>query len=241
MVIGYGGARRYYHHRDHSILWSVAYACFGLMNAVALPLHCLVESSSTETTVTILHPWLWVLDCFLTGASSVAIILASVAVYYQHRRRIFPAKLVTLLNKYKYEPTMFSWVRWNSIGVASTACFFWFSKEQMMKTLPLELWYLAPTAIAGYVLFPLLFLVTSGDGKDNNKDHSGALCCVVGGSFAVLGLALDATLCRWTRNALWDGLMASTLTFWGCDIAFSGMGLWLNTAPLERTVDQKRQ
>jgi hypothetical protein len=271
IAIGFGGARRYYHwhHYDYdaytsnSILWSVAYACFGLMNVVALPLHCLVEVDSTtdKMSLPIQYPWLWVLDCFLTGASSLAIILASVSVYYQHRRRIFPTKWwvssstnssssSAFLQQFKYEPTMYSWICWNSIGVTSIACFLCCSSANdqpqyeitsMAKTLPLELWYLVPTAMAGHVLFPLLFLLTS---SEYHKDRwSGAFCCIVGAAFVVLGLALDATLCRWTQGALtWDGLYASTLTFWGCDIAFYGMGLWLDTALFARSsMDRKRQ
>jgi hypothetical protein len=279
MAIGFGGARRYYHGHDYDtstgILWSLAYVCFGLMNVVALPLHCLVESSGDRSAATdnvsspLQHPWLWVLDCFLTGASSLAIILASLSVYYQHQQRIFPTKWVNsststsaLLQLFKFEPTMYSWIRWNSIGVASIACFLFCSSSAndqsphesqqqqqqqqeiiiaMMKTLPLELWYLVPTAIAGHVLLPLLFLLTSAS-SDDHKDRSGAYCCIVGAAFVVLGLELDATLCRWTQGALvWDGLMASTLTFWGCDIAFYGMGLWLDTALFARSMDRKRQ
>jgi hypothetical protein len=111
----------------------------------------------------------------------------------------------------------------------------------MMKTLPLELWYLVPIAIAGQVLFPLIFLLTSS--SDGHKDRSGLFCCIVGAAVVVLGLVLDATLCRCTLGAqIWDGLMASSLTFWGCDIAFYGMGLWLDTAVFARSItDRKKQ
>jgi hypothetical protein len=264
IAIGFGGARRYYHGHVHdtstSILWSVAYLCFGLMNVVALPLHCIVESTDN---VALQHPWLWVLDCFLTGASSLAIILASLSVYYQQQRRIFPwlsnstsSSTSALLQQFMYEPTIYSWIRWNSnIGVASIACFFWCSSANdqpqresqqqqeiisIMKTLPLELWYLVPTAIAGHVLLPLLFLVTS---SDDHKDRSGGFWCIAGGALVVLGVVLDATLCRRTQGALvWDGLMVSTLVFLGCDIAFYGMGLWLDTAVFKRSsMDRKRQ
>jgi hypothetical protein len=267
--IGFGGARRYYHGHDDatstspSILWSMAYLCFGLMNVAALPLHCLVESATDNMTLE--HPLLWVLDCFLTGASSLAIILASLSV---HQRRIFPTKwlsdntgmiTVALLHLFMFEPNLYSWIRWNSnIGVASIACFLWCSYStpndepqdessqqqqqefiSMMKTLPLELWYLVPIAIAGQLLFPLLFLLTSSDG---HKDRSGVFCCIVGATVVILGLVLDATLCRWTQGAqVWDGLMASSLTFWGCDIAFYGMGLWLDKIIFVRSINRKRQ
>jgi hypothetical protein len=272
MAIGFGGARRYYHwhHYDSttytSILWSVAYLCFGLMNFVALPLHCLVESSTTEDNVALQHPWLWVLDCFLTGASSLAIILASLSVYQRH---IFPTKWVSgstsmvtiaLLYVFMFEPNLYSWIRWNcNIGVASIACFLWCSystansnderqdesspqRQQeiisMMKTLPLELWYSVPIAVAGQVLFPLLFLHTSSDG---HKDRLGIFFCTLGATVVVLGLLLDATLCRWTQGALvWDGLMASSLTFWGCDIAFFGMGLWLDKIVFARNMTDRK-
>jgi hypothetical protein len=270
MAIGFGGARRYYRGHDNdtspSILWSMAYLCFGLMNAVALPLHCLVESSATDN-IELRHPGLWVLDCFLTGASSLAIILASLSVYQQ---RIFPTKwqggrstsmvTVAVLHLFMYEPNLYSWIRWNcNIGVASIACFLWCSYSaanddpsqdesspqqpeliSMMKTLPLELWYLVPIAIAGQVLFPLIFLLTSSDG---HKDRSGLFCCIVSAAVVVLGLVLDATLCRWTQGAqVWDGFMAGSLVFWGCDIAFFGMGLWLDKIVFARSMtDRKRQ
>lgn len=278
MAIGFGGARRYYRSHGHdactstspSVLWSMAYLCFGLMNAVALPLHCLVESAIDNMAIE--RPWLWVLDCFLTGASSLAIILASISVYYQHQQRVFPTKWLSISARsstsailiqflFLYEPTIYSWIRWSSnIGVASIACFLWCSysandrsqeessqQQQdviaMMKTLPLELWYLVPIAIAGHVLFPLLFLLTSSDGHDT-KDRTGGFCCIVGAAVIVLGLALDATLCRWTQvqgAQVWDGFMVSSLTFWGCDIAFFGMGLWLDAALFARSMDRKRQ
>lgn len=51
--------------------WNMAFATFGVMNAVALPLHCLSSPHEHSPTV---HPILWMLDCTMTGISSLYLI-----------------------------------------------------------------------------------------------------------------------------------------------------------------------
>jgi hypothetical protein len=85
--------------------------------------------------------------------------------------------------------------------------------------------YLIPIAIAGCSVCPLL--ISSLTRPLHNKDASRRLaiaiasgCCTWGLSTAVvLGLALDAAICRYVGQ-YYDTLMVATTTFWGCDFCF---------------------
>jgi hypothetical protein len=108
--------------------WRTAFVSFGLMNLVAIPLHCFVSESS-KNMITMRMPYsethgiLWFLDCYFTGVSAMSII-ASIFKSYGSNQTHYPA-----------------WVLWlcHIYGIGSGIIWFLWS-----WTLPLELWYLVP-------------------------------------------------------------------------------------------------
>jgi hypothetical protein len=216
IFIGIVGSRSYSMYEGG--LWSMAFFCFGGMNVAAFPLHCILPTPYDAPSQ---YPLLWAFDCFFTGSSAMALVGASLCLYKNDRRF---RKLNALFNK----PTIRSWIRWNRIGFAAIGLFFFLPDTILMRTLPLELWYLVPCILAGFVLLLLLLL-------GSKKPKRGALTMLLlGGVCVVAGPVLDAPLCRWTRGALGDALTVSTLTFAGSDLAFVGIGMWLmSTPPLE--------
>jgi len=234
LLVGFAGARRYKH------LWSAAFGCFGLMNAVAVPLHCWVVVPATNTSnLAISHPLLWILDCFFTGASSMALIAAGLGLCSNSNKQMSrPVRIVrrVLQPSFALRPTataMQSWLQWNGLGVAAIGLFYSFTGGSILQTLALELWYLAPVVVAGQVLLPLIVMdATDATDTPNSASCRTAVVWVLAGvTCAVVGLWLDANLCRWTTAIGWetlDALTATTLVFAGCDMAFVGVGLWLD-------------
>jgi hypothetical protein len=58
------------------VLWSLAYITFGIMNLSAIPLHCLLDAPTS--TYPDQNPILWSIDTYMTGTSSICLLMASV-------------------------------------------------------------------------------------------------------------------------------------------------------------------
>ena len=232
--------------------WSMALICFGLMNAAALPLHCLVmmmmataeESSFTEspqtttTTMPEAYPLLWWLDTYFTGASAVAIVTAA-------RREITmlrwsneettadqSAAAVSEEDFGDYPGSSISvlqeWMLWNVPGVACLMVFLLFS-----RTLPLELWYLLPTVLAFWMVARMLWLEVTVVSKrvDNPQEATRPSHRVSNGGFGVAavvaigGLLLDAPFCRIGLQAapVLDTFMVATNIFAASNVFFAAL------------------
>ena len=166
---------------------------------------------------------------------------------------------------------------------------FWFelflsnnNNNDILWTLPLELWYLLPTVAAGIVTTCCIVLETyynnscssstsnsnsivprNNDSKTSivhpNTAHtattsmpmtiltelwnvlkylskqSSVWFLILGAVLVVGGVLADAAFCRWSHyhqnENRWygDALMAATLTFAGCDVAFVGLYMWVTS------------
>ena len=223
MLIGGGGAwrlQRLCAHPSNGLQWrpfQLSFLFFGMMNAVALPLHCILPKTTDTSTMPHQYPVWWALDCLFTGWSAMAL-TGGCFEFYRY---------------YFLKAT-----RWHHLAYFNT---WWMGTAVLSSTIAvnrfvwhhdsygLELFYLIPIAMAGCSVCPLLLWSLT---RINNKDASIRLalaiasgCCTWGVLLIVLGLALDATTCRYVGQYL-DTLMVATTTFWGCDFAFLGIMCW---------------
>lgn len=176
------------------ILWKVAFYSFAAMNAVCFFLHSLLTVNEGVTLPESL-PILWILDNFFTGTSSMAILFA-------HGRLLLPANA----NVERYY--------WVSSGVLAAMAVGSFVANGC--TLPLELWYIVPTATAAPVVWLNLLREYWYFGCHGRR----LLGCAVASLVILCGVVLDAPLCRLVGATSSDIVRAPTLVFLGCDIAF---------------------
>jgi hypothetical protein len=199
------------------LLLSLSLLSFGLMNISGLFLHCLFSnpgSSSTTTTTTYSEaaPWTWMMDCYMTGVSATAFILASL-----HDMHTLPKKLL-----------QWSLLFVNLIGAACVMSFFYLD-----ATLPLELWYLltvlftVPVAEAFFGPSLGRLYSKSLQPRLSRRQHVALASFGAGGISIIVGLHLDATFCLWFGDVYYDALTVTNMIFLGCDLAFLGIVLWV--------------
>ena len=82
----YGAWFHYYNNFQRQYGWAAAFATFGAMNAVALPLHCLLPVSSSPATA-YCPAVCWLLDCTLTGTSCLCLVQGSAELTIQMLRQ----------------------------------------------------------------------------------------------------------------------------------------------------------
>lgn len=80
IVIGFYGAVRL---RSVSYKWVVSYAAFGMMNIVAIWIHCLLEAPDGLYPES--YPLLWMVDTYMTGVAASALTIACLETYYYSR------------------------------------------------------------------------------------------------------------------------------------------------------------
>ena len=200
----------------------LAFAFFGLMNVTALTLHSFFPAS--QLTMPEEYPLWWALDCLFTGWSASALAFGCSDIY----RRQTPFALVDAVAK---SLPYVGWIGLAMMASLAVILFVWYR-----KTYALELFYLIPIVTAAVALCPLLLqslrrvLRHTADG-DNGMETRRIVCYVVvyGGGILVLtlGILLDARTCRYLGQQWGDTFMAGTTTFWGCNIVFVGILLWL--------------
>ena len=218
ILIGGGGAWRLQSACTDSssrVKWQsfqLSFLFFGMMNAVALPLHCIFPDA-TSTTMPDQYPLWWTLDCLFTGWSATALTSGCFEFY----------------RFYLLEATFWHRFPYFNIGNAIVSTFAVYRFVWRHDSYGLELFYLIPIGVAGCYVWPLL--IWSLTRLDTDPSHWLALatatgCCTWGVLLVVLGLALDATACRYVGQYR-DTLMVATTTFWGCNFAFLGILSWL--------------
>lgn len=190
-------------------LWSAGFLFYGFMNMAAIPLHCFLPAVPRSPEH---YPLLWIADTFWTGSSSSAVVCAVVAMYKadqrkqsSHRRRL--VRLCVAL-----------------IGLISAGIFL----QDGNSTLPLELWYLLPTGVAATtVWFCLLHRMTQQQGADKDATQQALLLCSSAAALAVLGILLDSFFCHQFGQIFLDAMMAPTVVFMSCNIAFLALFQYL--------------
>jgi len=209
--------------------WCVSFASFALMNAVAVPLHCLFfAEDSPKATTPQEYPWLWAADCFFTGASSTLISAAcltprlAVAEGSDNDRSTTNSRLAVVR----------FWLVFNTAVVLLSVIYFLLASSpdhEVVRrrggdrggTLALELWYLLPTVVAGYLLLPTMILdlirimlrqshspvmattaaapAMAAHQRERRRKRSaviGIAVSLLGGFMGLAGIPLDAPACR---------------------------------------------
>ncbi|GAX13231.1 hypothetical protein FisN_17Hu164 [Fistulifera solaris] len=193
--------------------WRAAFGCFGLMNFFALFLHCLVTITPGRTEVEE-QPLLWSLDCLFTGLSSCAIVGACLD------RLIDSARF--------WKAVTFAICLTSALLATVIFC-------RHTSTIGLELFYLVPLAFAGQVCFAAML----------KELRPACLATVVlGGLLPVAGVVFDRYSCQIMRESVfYDLLGAPALMFAGCDVAFMGLKMWIDSIFFRRksSDDLKRQ
>jgi hypothetical protein len=229
------------------LLWSIALLSFGLMNVVAVPLHCLAffrdidddasNSSTTDDIYPVTHPWLWIMDNFFTGVSSTTIVLAWIGEVLGRTTSAGSATTTTTTMDVLLAVVLL--VLWMDItafvgGGAVVAFHTSTTKDAaaiITTTLPLELWYLLPTSVAAAVTLPLLWCEAfrMPPMQQEQRAQIGWSCmlfCTVAAVLIGGGIRLDATFCRSAGTyapIFLDVFMAPTVVFGACDLAFWGL------------------
>ena len=223
------GLRQKRKHTQQQLYFQMAFASFGCMNVVAIPLHVIIPIN--QPTLTNINSLLWAMDCLMTGWSSLGLVMGCWALRH-HLRKIESTHEISCRHLQMQPYASFIGLVCAGWPIVAIVRFLWYE-----ETLGLELFYLIPTIAAGCILFPLLVL--SGQtmlGKKvetmnaNNRTHiTGCLTTIIGGACVLLGLVLDATACHHFHKKWGDSFMLATTTFWGCDVAFFGVWLWLQS------------
>jgi hypothetical protein len=215
ILIGLGGAWRL--GPTMHVSWTIAFLCFGLMNATALPLHCFLPDDDTKTMPEHYPIW-WMLDCLFTGWSATALTSACLDLYLRRSLLV--------------EGKMLPYIWWLGNAILAALSITSFASHQV--TLGLELVYLLPIGIAACALWPLMIWSSLNNWVRQERGWIILLIsiCVsaLGGTIVVLGALLDATVCRYIGQPWGDTFMVATMAFWGCDVAFAGIAVWLLNA-----------
>ena len=111
------------------------------------------------------------------------------------------------------------------------------------------MFYLVPVEAAALCLFPLLIISAFNiSGERNNYSIAGAWIAIFGGAVLVLGVVFDAQLCYFVSDnlpsikaspILYDMFNLVTLVFLGCDIAFLGLNIWVQSLTRDLVVQKK--
>ena len=255
IVVGIGGSVSLWRLKRHSNqekfgYWCVAFFTFGLMNATAIFLHGFYPPPIPDDDYPTSSPWLWMWDCYFTGVSSTSLILASVQALQSRKRFQLPFPTFSLWQSYICLQLIgifcIMWfckgLEWDLLSNATSSIL----SLPIRSTLPLELWYLLPALLAGIPLGWLLYesfqdpRLWNLQSKQTQKFpfvlptssyfHGSAIlfCWIVGPLVALGGIPMDATLCLWLQNySTWDAFTAGSMMFWGCDVCFIGLYLFL--------------
>ena len=121
----------------------------------------------------------------------------------------------------------------------------------------IEMMYLIPLQIAAMCLLPLAIVIVvcsfrvSNNNKSNKEESVGAFITLLGGCIVAASLPLDSRLCHFISKhvpslkesvLLYDIYQLPTWVFFGCDISFIGLSIWIK-ALTERCYEytQKQQ
>ena len=104
----------------------------------------------------------------------------------------------------------------------------------------IEMMYLIPLQIAAMCLLPLAIVIVCSfrapNNNKSNKESVGAFITLLGGCIVAASLPLDSRLCHFVSKHvpslkdsrfLYDIYQLPTWVFFGCDISFIGLSIWI--------------
>lgn len=220
LVLGAVGCRDLH---KWSPYWSVAFAFFGMMNAVALPLHCYDPCISFMGD---LSGYYWMLDCLFTGVSGLALLAAAIeGKHMQHQMTKQRHRLPRLI--------MSASALISALLATGFVVLLVSTNQRDFSNLPysikfyLELWYLIPIILAGLAILPQSFVLYSQSLRRNDpfarQTIAGIHLIFVGGLVVPVIIFMDASFCKMLGVLLLDALMLPTAIFAGCDCCFLGL------------------
>ena len=197
---------------------------FGLMNLTAIFHHSIFPPSqkwSSQGLKDLIDLLLWSADCIFTGVSCSFAIEMAVLLYALHlgtntdderiRQCVFGSQVmlsaiisVYLVAKGSIDPS-------RAVGTS------------------IELFYLLPLATAATAVLPLVARTI--------RKTSGASISLLGMGIILVGIISDAPICRYISQQnpslaespfLFDAFHLATFVFFGCDVIFIGLSIWLD-------------
>jgi hypothetical protein len=234
--------------------WSKSRRAFGLMNVVAMVLHCVLPSTQHDTNaITVIVTFLWAADCIFTGISSINLILVALLVYSLGENR----ESSTNATIFKCSRKRTSILVHTSIIVilASLSLLFQFRLTGhfdlwVAASTCIEMMYIVPLILASVFLFPVIICNAFNIcGARNKTSMLGARIAILGVIVVVTSVAFDSSLCflitdhasRLKTSQLFNDIYhLPTLVFVGCDISFGGLGMWVN-AVISCALEQKKK
>jgi uncharacterized membrane protein len=221
------------------LLWSIAYITFGIMNLSAIPLHCLLDAPTS--TYPDQNPILWSIDTYMTGTSSICLLMASVEEIFHTQREKDRQnnkqsslqlkqlqKLGQLLQAVGIVCLVSFWI--STITTTSSSLF------QRLPIFALEDWYLLPPLLAGS---PILYYLLLLKPKQTCRSMLGHSVFLLGTVTAALSIVLDKYCCYRFGSTVFDTLTASTGVFFACDACFLGLYLVLVKENVRPSINKK--
>jgi hypothetical protein len=184
--------------RPSSWWWAMAFLCFGMMNLSALPLHCLLPAPQVDYPTE--RPMWWSMDTYMTGASSVCLLVASSSE---------PSTKKTAVQR-------MGWF----LHILGLACVGWFWSTG--TSLGLERWYLYPPLLAGGPVCHCLYR-RCHTSRGRTRFTHGHVLFLVGVLVAMLSICLDRPSCHLLGTTFADTFTASNGVFFACDLCFLGI------------------
>lgn len=197
--------------------WSFAFGSFAIMNISAVFLHCIWLLD--DSTYPDLYPITWTIDTYMTGVSSVGLLIAS----------------LETCTKFRNLQQLFGTLQ--GIGIL---CIVWFYAKPLVPDIafsyPLELWYFIPQLLAGPPLIQSMFggLIRNPISFQWTSGHILFVCGILS---AVLGIGFDWFWCRTFGTLFADLLRAPTLVFGGCNLCFLGIHQWIQQSKSKKRTD----
>jgi hypothetical protein len=223
--------------------WSKSRTAFGVMNLVAMILHCILPSFKQEShTIVMIGNFFWAADCIFTGISCIHLIHVAMLMYSLDENSKCSITDVTILNcSRKRASKIIHGSMLVSVASLSLVC----QLRQTGYFDPLitactfiEMLYIIPLISAISFLFPAAFCRAFTIHRACNKNSIlGSRIAILGGIVAVASVAFDSSLCYIisahlprikTTHLLYDIYHLPTLVFLGCDISFWGLGIWID-------------
>lgn len=223
--------------------WSKSRTAFGVMNLVAIILHCILPLFKQESRIIVMiGNFLWAADCIFTGISCIHLIHVAMLMYSLDENRKGSITDVTILNCSKKRASK---IIHGSIlvSVASLSLICQFRQTEYLDPLItactfIEMLYIIPLISAASFLFPAaLCRAFTMHGACNKNSILGSRIAILGGIAAVASVAFESSLCYIisahlprikTTHLLYDIYHMPTLVFLSCDISFWGLGMWIN-------------
>ena len=189
------------------------------------------------------NPLLWSIDTYMTGASSICLIMAAIDEVL-HLVSSSTSTSIRIINYNISKTTIYNWNRriGQCLHLIGILCFTWFwisRPRSVAATLCLEDWYLIPPISAGIPIIWFLHQQNKQKVESNNRKYYGHFVFWCGVMIGLSSLILDKYFCELVGLQYYDLFQATNGVFLGCDLCFLGLYLVLSSTN-EKNISQKK-